>query len=99
MATGDAEQIEEERRLLYVALTRARDRLTVHFPLRYHVGSRPRSDRHSYAQVSRFLAPSVRECFEEHTTYEEDCSTLGPAAFELRRSVGVDDFLTDLWSG
>ncbi|HEY3024068.1 MAG TPA: ATP-dependent helicase, partial [Actinomycetota bacterium] len=36
MATGDEERIEEERRLLYVALTRARDALYVYFPLRYH---------------------------------------------------------------
>ena len=32
MATGDAEEIEEERRLFYVALTRARDMLYVYFP-------------------------------------------------------------------
>ena len=41
MATGDPEQIEEERRLFYVALTRARDTLRVTFPLRYH-RSQPR---------------------------------------------------------
>jgi len=40
MATGDAEQVEEERRLFYVALTRARDTLYVYFPLRYY--RRPR---------------------------------------------------------
>jgi len=36
MSTGDAEQIEEERRLFYVALTRAKDFLEVCFPLRYY---------------------------------------------------------------
>ena len=36
MATGDATEIEKERRLLYVALTRARDALYGYVPLRYH---------------------------------------------------------------
>ena len=35
MATSDDESIEEERRLFYVAITRAKDRLYVLFPLRY----------------------------------------------------------------
>jgi DNA helicase II / ATP-dependent DNA helicase PcrA len=61
MATGNDEEIEEERRLLYVAMTRARDRLWCYFPLRYHVGLGRAwwSDRHSYAQRSRFLTDSV----------------------------------------
>ena len=36
MATGSEEEIEEERRLFYVALTRARDFLEVCFPLKYY---------------------------------------------------------------
>ena len=61
MATGDAAQVEEERRLLYVALTRARDRLWCYFPLRYHhaMGRGRLDDRHSYAQPSRFLTDAV----------------------------------------
>jgi DNA helicase-2/ATP-dependent DNA helicase PcrA len=61
MATGNDEEIEEERRLLYVAMTRARDRLWCYVPLRYHLGlGRARyDDRHSYAQRSRFLTDAV----------------------------------------
>lgn len=61
MATGDSEQIEEERRLLYVAMTRARGHLACYFPLRYHhsAGRGRLDDRHSYAQMSRFLTNSV----------------------------------------
>ena len=61
MATGNDDEIDEERRLLYVAMTRARDRLWCYMPLRYHVGlGRARlSDRHSYAQRSRFLTDAV----------------------------------------
>ncbi|MEO8079488.1 MAG: ATP-dependent helicase [Caldimonas sp.] len=66
MATGSASEIEEERRLLYVALTRARHHLHVMVPQRFHVHQQPAyGDRHVYAGVSRFLPPEVRACFEE----------------------------------
>ncbi len=61
MATGDEASIEEERRLLYVAMTRARDRLWCYLPVRYHTGlGRARlSDRHVFGQRSRFLTDAV----------------------------------------
>jgi DNA helicase-2/ATP-dependent DNA helicase PcrA len=61
MACGDADELEEERRLLYVAMTRARDALHCYAPLRYHRFRHERSDVHGYAQLSRFLSPAVRE--------------------------------------
>ena len=61
MATGDADEVDEERRLLYVALTRARDALYGYVPLRYHHHRRGRDDAHGYAQRSRFLTPAVLE--------------------------------------
>jgi DNA helicase-2/ATP-dependent DNA helicase PcrA len=64
MATGDAEQIEEERRLFYVALTRARDWLYVTVPQRYYFAGRFRGDAHSYSQPTRFLTPQALSCFE-----------------------------------
>ncbi|MHB9113812.1 MAG: 3'-5' exonuclease, partial [Thermoleophilia bacterium] len=60
MSTGSVEEIEEERRLLYVALTRARDWLYVCCPFRYHTVPRRPADPYGYAQVSRFLTPQVR---------------------------------------
>ena len=65
MATGDAEHIEEERRLFYVALTRARDSLYVTVPQRYYFSGRFRSDAHSYSQPTRFLTPQALSCFEQ----------------------------------
>ena len=62
MSTGSDEQIEEERRLFYVALTRAKDFLEVCFPLKYY--QKRFSDRHSYAQLTHFLPESLLECFE-----------------------------------
>jgi len=64
MATGSTEQIEEERRLFYVALTRAKKWLYVTFPLRYFHAARGRfSDRHGYAQLTRFISKRVKPHF------------------------------------
>jgi DNA helicase-2/ATP-dependent DNA helicase PcrA len=65
MATGTPEEIEEERRLFYVALTRARDRLHVVQPLRFYVhGQRRFGDRHVYAPRSRFIPDDFLPLFE-----------------------------------
>ena len=63
MATGDADQIEEERRLLYVACTRARQHLYVLHPLRYYVKGR-RGDAHTYSQLTRFIPHELKSCFQ-----------------------------------
>ncbi|HRI19164.1 MAG TPA: ATP-dependent helicase, partial [Burkholderiaceae bacterium] len=58
MATGSAAEIEEERRLLYVAMTRARDHLHLLVPQRFHVHQQAAyGDRHVYATLSRFIPP------------------------------------------
>jgi DNA helicase-2/ATP-dependent DNA helicase PcrA len=60
MATGNDEEIEEELRLTYVAMTRARNFLYVLWPLRYyHKSSGNLTDNHSYAQLCRFFAKEV----------------------------------------
>jgi DNA helicase II / ATP-dependent DNA helicase PcrA len=64
MATGSEDQIEEERRLFYVALTRARDFLEVCFPLKYYQKKWSTTDRHSYAQLTRFLPEPLLQHFE-----------------------------------
>lgn len=65
MATGSAEEIEEELRLFYVALTRAKNHLYVCQPQRYYHANRGSyTDRHSFAQLTRFLPPPIRTFFE-----------------------------------
>jgi DNA helicase II / ATP-dependent DNA helicase PcrA len=59
MALSTDEGLDEERRLFYVAVTRARDELAVYTPLRMPHHRRARDDRHSYAPASRFLTDDV----------------------------------------
>ncbi len=94
MATGSAEEIEEERRLLYVAVTRARDRLQLLVPQRCHIHADPRiGDGHVRATPSRFLTPAVRACCaswrgsvaaDATTVAEGDPAVLLDLAAELR---------------
>jgi DNA helicase-2/ATP-dependent DNA helicase PcrA len=65
MATGTAEEIEEERRLLYVAMTRARDALCLLQPERFYAGSQARlGDRHIRVPRTRFITESMLRLFE-----------------------------------
>ena len=66
MSTKNADEIEEERRLFYVALTRAKNWLYVCYPLRYYWPGR--SDRHTFAQRTRFLPDTVLPCFQQCVT-------------------------------
>jgi DNA helicase-2/ATP-dependent DNA helicase PcrA len=65
-------EIEEERRLLYVAMTRAKDTLHLVVPHRYFThGQNAQGDRHVYASRTRFIPATVMQHFE--------CMTWPPA--------------------
>ncbi|MBL8349162.1 MAG: ATP-dependent helicase [Burkholderiaceae bacterium] len=65
LATGSAAAVAEERRLLYVAMTRAKQQLQLMVPLRFHVGQQHRlGDRHLYGGMSRFVTPEVAALFD-----------------------------------
>ena len=96
MATGKVEEIEEERRLFYVALTRAKDWLYVCHPLRYYAVSRGFSDIHGYAQLTRFLSASVRPFFQlqqarETLGYDDSHPAAGDDAGSDGRAVTTED--------
>lgn len=73
MATGSVEEIEEERRLFYVACTRARQTLYVTHPLRYYAAGRGRSDAYGYAQRTRFVPDRLRPLFAEEQARPAEC--------------------------
>jgi DNA helicase-2/ATP-dependent DNA helicase PcrA len=73
MATGSAEDIEEERRLLYVAMTRAKEQLHLVVPNRFFIKQQTQmGDRHVYAQRTRFVTPAMLKHFEECTWVNAD---------------------------
>ncbi len=68
MATGTTEELEEERRLLYVAMTRAKEHLHLIVPHRFYVTQQAGGgDRHVYAGRSRFITEAMAEQFERVT--------------------------------
>jgi DNA helicase II / ATP-dependent DNA helicase PcrA len=75
MATGSAAEIEEERRLFYVAMTRARRHLSLLVPQRFHVSQQPKyGDRHLYASLTRFVPPDAAALFDRDAPAAEPCA-------------------------
>jgi DNA helicase-2/ATP-dependent DNA helicase PcrA len=65
LATGTPEEIEEERRLLYVAMTRAKDDLVLMQPLRFYVkGQTAGGNKHVYAPRTRFIMEADLPLFD-----------------------------------
>jgi len=90
MSTSSEEGIAEERRLFYVALTRARRRLHVYVPVRYYHRPHGGDDAHGYGQASRYLTDDVQRLFR-HTRVHEPSGPIGSQAIPERRiEVSVD---------
>ncbi|HZP77954.1 MAG TPA: ATP-dependent helicase [Pseudolabrys sp.] len=65
LSVGSNGEIEEERRLLYVAMTRAKDHLALMLPQRFFVHQQRESgDRHMYAARTRFIPSAILKHFE-----------------------------------
>jgi DNA helicase-2/ATP-dependent DNA helicase PcrA len=98
MATGSPAEIEEERRVLYVAMTRARDQLHLIHPRRFYVSGQPSlGDRYVSAPRSRFIPDALLRLFE-HQGF--GCAAaapgVGPARAELPR-IDLGAALIDTW--
>ncbi len=66
LGTGSTHELEEERRLLYVAMTRAKDELHLMIPQRFYVHQQtPRGDKHVYAQRTRFITRAMLTLFDD----------------------------------
>lgn len=97
-STGRSEQLEEERRLLYVAMTRAKNDLHLIAPLKYYVTSQPKfGDRHLYGAKSRFLTETVMRRLEP-IAWPENQTSAPPTAASSTARVDVAGRLRGLWS-
>ncbi len=96
MATGDVQQIEEERRLLYVAMTRAKTQLHLVHPLRFYVRTQHRhGDKHLFTPLTRFLPASTHRLFERRSVGRQH----GEATPSLSASKQIDvaGRLREMW--
>ena len=99
-ATGKPELVEEERRLLYVAMTRAQNDLALIMPLKFHLTQQSRQgDAHVYGGRSRFMTEKVLKTLDA-TTFR---GSLGAGGDALQRTgtdqvtVDVGARLRDMW--
>jgi DNA helicase II / ATP-dependent DNA helicase PcrA len=98
-STGKSELIEEERRLLYVALTRAQNDLLLLVPLKFHLTHQSRQgDAHVYGGRSRFVTEKVQKTLEPVTFHGSSLGagdTLQDSAAPVTVDVGAR--LRDMW--
>jgi DNA helicase II / ATP-dependent DNA helicase PcrA len=90
-------EIEEERRLLYVAMTRAKDQLNLIVPQRFFTHQqRPNGDRHVYASRTRFIPAAILRHFGCCTWPSARPSPGGETA-SLRETVNIGAKLRRMW--
>lgn len=94
MALSTPEELEEERRLFYVAVTRPRRHLRIYVPVRYHHHPRSRDDLHTSSQPSRFLSERVTAQLD--AVGAAQAVEVVEAPFSARARLEVD--LDALWS-
>ncbi|MDH3577146.1 MAG: ATP-dependent helicase [Gammaproteobacteria bacterium] len=96
-AAGKPEMIEEERRLLYVAMTRAKQSLSLVVPLRYHVTQQRRDgDKHVYGARSRFMSDQLLATMDKEFQGrpESQSSRLGSRS---DRRIDVNARMREMW--
>ena len=96
-ATGKAELIEEERRLLYVAMTRARNDLLLLAPLKFYLTNQPKNAAaHVYGGRSRFMTEKVLKCFEA-VAFQGSSLTADSLADGSAAALDVKARLKEMW--
>jgi DNA helicase II / ATP-dependent DNA helicase PcrA len=92
------EDIEEERRLLYVAMTRAKDQLTLIVPQRFYTHQQAaRGDKHLYAARTRFIPSALLKHFEQRTWPVATGGDKRPAAYTSDGGVDLGARMRGMW--
>ena len=90
LGAGTSAELEEERRLLYVGMTRARDHLALVTPQRFFThGQNAQGDRHVYAARSRFIPANLLELFEKTSWPKIAARPNEASAKQVRIDVGA----------
>ena len=96
-ATGKPALIEEERRLLYVAMTRAKQTLSLIAPLKFHVTQqRKDGDRHVFGARSRFLTAPLLDTLDQQFFGRAEPAT-GALPGQSGRRLDVAGKLREMW--
>jgi DNA helicase II / ATP-dependent DNA helicase PcrA len=96
LGVGSTPEIEEERRLLYVAMTRAKDQLHLMIPQRFFThGQRSLGDRHVYAQRTRFIPNGITKHFQSR--YWPRAQTASASARSTRTPIDMKARMRGMW--
>src|SRR5215471_15547094 len=97
LAAKSTPEIEEERRLLYVAMTRAKDHLHLIVPQRFYAHQqRTNGDRHMYALRTRFIPDAITEHFQQCSWPAPIRESSSPAVAPLK-TVPIGARLKQMW--
>jgi DNA helicase-2/ATP-dependent DNA helicase PcrA len=97
LAIRTPDEIEEERRLLHVGMTRAQDELDLIVPQRFYSHQQARfGDGHVYASISRFISASIRDLFDRQH-WGERIPSLAKAAKKSGPITDVPASLLRIW--
>ena len=97
LGAGTSAELEEERRLLYVAMTRAKDDLHLVVPQRLFThGLRLQGDRHIYASRTRFIPEKLLGLFER-TNWPTASTGLAPRGPRQGQRIDIGARVRGMW--
>ncbi|MBI5320796.1 ATP-dependent helicase [Bradyrhizobium sp.] len=97
LGAGTTAELEEERRLLYVAMTRAKDALHLIVPQRFFVhGQHSRGDRHLYASRTRFIPDHLLQLFERQAWPAAPSASSKPTPGQAPR-IDIRERMRGMW--
>ena len=98
LGVGERDELEEERRLLYVAMTRAKDALHLITPQRFFVhGQASRGDRHVYASRTRFIPDHILDRFQQ-TSWPPPLANHGMCGAQPAVRVDLKAKMRSMWN-